>query len=194
MNIPAQPKWWIVIAVAWAAGCGREAPPDVQDYVPLRTAKAPATQPAEPEEVLETPTEAAPAMEAPPPPVVVSAAPPVATEVEKAPVAAAPAEAKAPSIVGAWRVVEMSHRGQAQPLPPGMSMMLTFGEDGTFSMSMSGGPEGPGGEMPKGTYTVSGDQITISMRGETKTGKFSLEGNSRAIIDIDEAKMTLERS
>jgi hypothetical protein len=194
MNIPALPRGLIVVALAWAAGCGREAPPDVREYVPTLLAKAPATQPAEPEEAEEKPAEAAPPMEAPPVQVVATVAPPVATEVERAPVAAAPSDAKAPSIVGTWRVVEMSHRGQTQPMPPGMSMTLTFGEDGTFGMSMAGAPGGPGEEMPKGTYTVSGEQITISMRGETKTGKFSLDGSSKATIDIDEAKMTLERS
>lgn len=194
MKIPAQSKWWIVVGVIWAAGCGREAPPKIQEYVPLRTAKAPATQPVEPEEVAETPVEGVPAVEAAAPPPAMAVAPPVATEVEKAPVAAAPAGDKAPTIVGTWRVAEMSRGGRSEPMPPGMTMMFTFGEDGTFSISMAGMPEGAGGDMPKGSYTLNGDQISISAQGESKTGKLSFEGNDRATIDIDEGKMTLVRN
>jgi len=185
-------EWVVAVAATvWAGGCGREAPPEIQEYVPLPSAKAaPATQPAEPEAVVDAhPQEAPPAAQPVP-----EAPPPVVTRVETAvaPAApAAPAGAKAPTIVGTWRVVEMLHEGRAQPMPPGMTMQLTFGEDGTFAVAMPGMPEE---RAQQGTYTLNGDQISISVRGEAKTGTRRFEGSNRATLEIDEGKMPLERS
>ena len=175
--------------VAWMmAGCARSLPPEIPDFKPPAARKpAPAVPPP-------TAKEAKPVAEAPPAPV--QAPVPQAPQTQPAappqikPVAA-PA-AKAPTIVGTWQVVEMSQNGQAQPLPPGASVTLTFAEGGTVSMTMGGGPEG--GQSRQGTYSVSGNSITIAMENESKTGTLTFEGNDRAIIEVEEMRMTLTRA
>jgi hypothetical protein len=95
--------------------------------------------------------------------------------------------------VGTWQIVEMSHRGQPSPMPPGMTMTLTFAEGGSLSMTMSGGPA-PAGQSRQGSWSLSGNQITVTMENDTKTGSLTFEGPDRAILDLEEAKMTLSRS
>ena len=59
-------------------------------------------------------------------------------------------------------------------------------------MTMSAGPQGT--QSRQGTYTLSGDSITISIENETKSGTLTFEGNDRATISMDEMKMTLSRT
>lgn len=179
-----------------STACLREAPPEISD--PATSARRAA--PDKPIEEAEEDSEAAPAP--PPPPVAavaIEAAPkPPAPEAKPAeaaaPVDAAPAAPDKPTIVGTWRIVEGTQRGQ--PMPPGMNIQFTFGSDGTLSMAMSmpmpdGSP--PRSDTQSGTYSLDGDRITISIRNETKTGTLTLEGNTKAILDIDDVKFTLER-
>jgi hypothetical protein len=185
--------WVMAIAAGLAAGCGREAPPEIHEYVPIRVAKAaPQTQEAEPEEMVEAAAVEAPAAPAPVrQEVMVAAAPAAATEVAKAP--AAPAVAQAPTVLGTWRVVEMSQHGEAMPMPAGMSMQLTFEEGGTLTtvMSMPGMPEP---QRQQGTYSVSGDQITLIIGGDAKTGGLRFEGDSRMIVDAGDTRIVLTRA
>jgi len=174
-----------------AGGCAREKPPEIPDPALPRPAKVVKEEPkVEVVEASETPVEApppppAPKAEAPKPAPVVAAKPEEAPK----PVEAAPA-AKAPTIVGTWRAVEMSQRGQVMPAQ--MNIQFTFGEDGTVSMSMSmeGMPE-PHSES--GTYTLNGEQITISIRNDSKSGTLKFEGDSRATMEVAEVKVVLER-
>lgn len=183
---------WVGVCLAWA-GCTRDAPPEIPPYVPPVVAK--------PVEALKP----APAVESAPPPVVeqrpviVAAAeapkpPPVAAPVEVAKPAPSPEPAAppAPTIIGAWRLVEMIQNGRPEPMPPGMSMVMTFEEGGTVTLAVSGGPM-PEAQNMSGTYTLTGDQITITIQNDSKSGTLKFEGNTRAILDMQEVKMTLER-
>jgi len=139
----------------------------------------------------------APAQPEPPPrPIVVqapTAPPPPAPESRPAPSVPAPAPAAAPSIIGTWQIAEMSHNGQSVPMPPGMTMNLTFAEGGALTMNMTGAPEGAGGGNQQGSYTLNGNQITITMQNDTKSGTLTFESNNRAILDMQEMRMVLTR-
>lgn len=178
----------IIVLVSFLAGivsgCGRDYPPEIRKFIP----------PVE-ETVQETHTNQAP--DTTPEPETKAPPPPEPKKVEKT---AAPAPAKpkpkpkpvvvdAPSIVGSWQVVKMPG---ADEMPEGMEMTATFTEDGTFTMNISI-PQAPEPQTMEGTYTVDGDQITVTMMGETKTGTFRFDGPDTLILEIDGDEMTLSR-
>ncbi len=180
----------VLVIVSLVAGCARSLPPEVPEFKvpaarkPAQSAPA-ASEPAR--AVAEAPPAEAPAP--PPAPVEKPASAP-------APPPAAPVKVEAPkepSIIGSWQVVEMSHNGQVQQMPAGVTMTFTFAEGGSLSMGMTGGPAEAGGAR-QGTYSVSGGQITVSMENETRTGSLTFEGNDRAVMDFTEARMVLSRS
>ena len=78
-------------------------------------------------------------------------------------------------------------------MPEGMSMQLTFGQDGTCAMTMTmpGGQQGPG---QSGTYSINGEQITISIGGDAKTGTFHFDGDKKVTLEMEEVHLVLERS
>lgn len=174
--------------VVLAAGCWRASPPEIEEFrIPVK--------PAAVETTTSQPVEQTPVAEAPKP----EPRPEEKPEPSKAPVAvaAAPAEAappapeapKGPSIVGSWRVTNMSHNGSSQPMPPGFEMKWTFGEDGTLRMEMSMGERS---ESKSGTYTVSGDQITLSgIEGSDKTGTVRFSGSDEMSIEVSERGTTV---
>jgi hypothetical protein len=86
----------------------------------------------------------------------------------------------------------MTHNGQVAPGFDMMEMTFTFSEDGTLSMSVSGG-QMPEAMTREGTYTVSDSSITITMEGDSKTGTLTFEGSDQAVIEIDQARMVLSR-
>jgi hypothetical protein len=177
------------------AGCGRDDPPTIAEFHPpkekaideeilvkIEPTPAPAPTPEKPA----APPEPTPAPE-PPKEQPKKEAPPPPKPVEPEPKAPA-----SPSIIGTWRVEEMSHNGQSRPMPEGMEMKFTFAADGKLMMTHSGSRM-PEAQSVEGTYSISGDQITITMQNEAKTGTFSLEGNDKLTLEIDKAKMTLVR-
>ncbi len=184
----------LVALLVQVAGCTRALPPDIAEF------KAPSTSVTELPEIVvageggepapivaEAPKPAAPP-EAPKPKPVATApaeAPPPAVEAEKA-------EPTAPTIVGTWRVTEMSHGGQQMPGMSEMQTTLTFAEDGTLAMNMSH-PQMPEPQSKSGTYSISGDQLTITMDGDSKTGPYTLDGN-QLTIEIEQAKLVMTRT
>lgn len=174
-----------------AAGCARSWPPEIPPPrgLPAPVVEAPKVELA----VAEAPKPVVEEVRPAPPPEPVRAPetkPAAPVEAPKPP--PAPEAPKAPTIVGSWRVAEMSRQGQTMPMPDGVVMSFTFQDGGTLSMSMSGGPM-PADQNRNGTWSVTGDQITISMENDAKTGTLTFEGNDRAIIDVVEVKMTLQR-
>lgn len=181
---------WLIACVL-AGGCVRSGPPEIP---PPRSLPAPVVEERKVEvAVADAPKPVAEEVRpvpAPEPARAPETKPAGPVEAPKPP--PAPEAPKAPTIVGAWRVTEMSRQGQTMPMPDGVVMTLTFQEGGTLSMSMSGGPM-PADQSRNGTWSVTGDQITISMENDAKTGTLTFEGNDRAVIDVTEVKMTLQR-
>ncbi|MCK4342891.1 MAG: lipocalin family protein [Phycisphaerae bacterium] len=174
------------------SGCYRSSPPEIAEFKPppkkaeLKTTPEVVTVSAEvimDEENFELEPELEPEPE--PGPVAVAAVPQAAPQVvEKA--------AAASTIVGTWKVTEMTQRGES--MPPELQMELTFGQDGTMTLSMfmEGMPEAM---SMSGTYTLSGNQITITMEmdPESKTGTYSLAGNTLT-IEMEGERMVLTRA
>ncbi|NLX21561.1 MAG: lipocalin family protein [Phycisphaerae bacterium] len=184
----------LVALLVQVAGCTRALPPDIPEFKPPRSSVTElpeivvASEGGEPAPVVaEAPKPAAPP-EAPKPKAVATApaeAPPPAVEEEKA-------EPTAATIVGTWRVTEMSHGGQPMPQMSEMQMTFTFAEDGTLAMKITH-PQMPEPQSKSGTYSVSGNQLTITMEGESKTGPYTLDGNSLT-IEIEQAKLVMTRT
>jgi hypothetical protein len=172
-------------------GCGRDAPPDIPDFrIPAKIAFIDSTVPevvSDPSAPMAPTPTPAPKSEPTKVPVVAKA-----KGVEVPPPTRIPEPPAAPSIVGTWQVTEMSHRGQSHPLPAGMQMTLSFAQDGALTMSMSGG-QMPQAQTQQGTYTLTGNQITINLQNHSKSGTCTFEGNDKIILDIDESKMTMTR-
>lgn len=182
---------WSILAFV-IIGCTRSAPPDIPDFTPppkpvvteevkpvlaVESTESDIEESApEPKPETEIPVAKEPEPEAPPPP-------PKPAEPEPA----------APSIVGSWRVTEMSHNGQSSPDFDQMEMTFTFSEDGTFSMSVSGEML-PEAHTQEGTYTIADGQITITAEGRSQSGTYSFDGNDSVTIEIDSARMVLTRT
>jgi hypothetical protein len=182
----------VVVLTAGLSGCGRDAPPEIPDFrIPAKIALVDSTVP----EVVADPSAPMAPTPAPLPkgeptkaPVLVAkknVAAPTPTPAPEAPLA--------PSIVGTWQITEMARRGQSQPLPAGMQMTLTFAQDGSLTMSVSGG-QMPQANTQQGTYTLTGNQITINLHNQAKSGTCTFEGDNKITIEIDEAKMTMTRT
>jgi len=186
-----------MILLGWSfgfllSGCGREPPPEIQQFVPpiQEIVKQTATQ-----EAIDTTPEQEPEPKPKPEP---KPEPKKAVPKPKAPPLAPKPQPKeeepqAPSIIGSWQVSDMSRNGQSMPMPEGVEMTFTFGEDGTVSMTTSMA-QMPEPRTMEGTYTLTDDQITISMKGESKTGTYTLQGNDTLILEIDQVQMTLSRT
>jgi len=95
--------------------------------------------------------------------------------------------------VGTWRVTGMSHNGQDMPGFDEMEMTLTFTEDGSITMSVSGG-QMPEAMTQEGTYRLSDSQITMSLDNQSKTGTCTFDGHNRVTLEFDEARMVLTRT
>ncbi|MHC4674785.1 MAG: lipocalin-like domain-containing protein [Planctomycetota bacterium] len=180
---------WIPVLVI--AGCYRSSPPQIKHFKPpIPKVVKKVSQPdvvvdaPKPETAKPTPTpEPTPEPEKTP-----SATPtPSPTPQPKK------EETPAPSIIGTWRVTEMTHNGQTPPQFDSMEMNLTFTEDGNMSMTMSG-DQLPQAMTREGTYTVSDNTITMTMDGRDQTGTLTFEGSDQAVIEIDQARMVLTRS
>jgi len=172
--------------------CYREMPPDMPEFrAPVVTKDEVATAAEVKRDtgpgpvMVEAPVvEAAPEVAAPPP---VVAAPTGMEAPPPAPPEAAPA---APSIVGTWRMVQMiDQTGQPQPMPPGASMTLTFSADGQITVQQQFGDMN---NSETGSYTVSVDQITLTVDGEPKTGTYTVTATQLTIV-IDEGTVVCER-
>jgi len=181
----------LLVAAGLLVGCWRPSPPEMRKF--RKPAKAVVQEVAPPAAADTGPLEAVEPKPEPPPPEPVRPAPPVQRpppEPNPAPQAEATPSA---SIVGSWRVTEMSHNGQTIDMPGGMQMIYTFTDSGTVSMSVSG-ENLPQGHSQEGAYTLSDNQITISLRGQSKTGTYKLEGTDRLILEMDGARIVLTRS
>jgi hypothetical protein len=181
----------VIVLSAGMAGCGRDAPPDIPEFrIPAKIALVDSTVP----EVVSDPS----APMAPTPTPVSKREPTKAPVVAKSKGVDAPAPTRipdapaAPSIVGTWQVTEMSHRGQSRPMPAGMQMAFTFAQDGSFTMSMSGGQMAQA-QTQQGTYTLTGNQLNITMKNQSKSGTCTFEDQNKVTLEIDEAKMTMTR-
>jgi hypothetical protein len=180
---------FIAGVIVWiGAGCGRDAPPDVPEY------KIPPAIVFEESAVPEpAPLSGAPAAAPRPVPRPMPAKVQVPVPVEQKVVAPVmKAEASGPSLIGSWRITEMIVKGQAIPMPAAMQMTLTFAEGGSVTMSVSGG-QMPQGKTEQGTYTLTGEQFTMTIHNDTKSGTCRFEGTGRATLDMGEAKMVLTR-
>jgi len=193
--VQAANRWTALVLLALAgmlSGCYRSSPPEVPEFHP------PPKQVAEYAPTPEIGEDTSVAMDGKPPP---EREPEEAAETTVAPATAAPSStpqpkespAQGPTIIGTWRMIEMTRNGQLHPMPDGMEFLFTFAEDGTVSTSRSGGGM-PESQTMQGTYTFTGDQITLSMEGETKTGTCTFDGNDRLTLDTDEGRITLTRS
>lgn len=170
---------------------GRSSPP----VLPVFRAAPAASEPAdEPQIIADEPVSRAP--EKPPAPPPVEAPPP---KVEAAPPPPPPAKAPeapkpaAPTIVGTWRMTEMTMNGQSAPGSDQVSMTFTFKTDGTIAAVHDVASAGMHREQ-EGTYEVSGDQITIRLDQRPQTMTFSFEGNDRLILSFQQMRMVLTRS
>lgn len=189
-RFPLGPLAAVLTMTIWLAGCWRDLPPEIQEFRPpvaRPVADAPATQPAT--------QPSAPVVEAPKPQEVPEAKPePVkatATAVAAPPSAPVKEAAKAPTIVGSWRMTKATRGGQAQEMPAGLEMTFTFNEDGTLAMSQS--IQGQSHDM-SGSYTLSGGQISMTMMGRTVAGSVTFNGDNEMTLDIDNTQMTLTRA
>lgn len=152
-----------------------ETPPQVvADARPAAPVEAPpAPAPAKPE----------PAKPAPPPP---------------RPAAPPPVEKKAaPTLVGTWKITEMSMNGQSPPESAQMQMTITFEEGGNVTMTISA-PQMPQPHTQTGTWSLTDGQLTMSMDRESRTGRCTFEGESRAVLEFEEGgqkvRMVLTRA
>lgn len=182
---------WLLAGVALVCGmasCARESPPEIRQFVPPVVRMIADEEPTSRPVVAAAPT---PAPKAPEPTSQPTSAP-APVEIVEAPVEEPePVAPAAPSIVGSWRIVEVSRQGQTEPMPPGMDMIWTFDENGSLSTSMTGGPGG--GQQTDGSYTLSGDAITISMQSQTLSGTLAFNGNDQMTLDLSEVFFTLAR-
>jgi predicted small lipoprotein YifL len=182
----------VAVLMTGFMGCGRETPPEIPDFrIPPKIALIDSTVP----EIVTDPS--GPMGPVPTPlPKQTPTKPPVA--VVKAKVAQAPPPTQvpeapaAPSIVGTWKVMETSFRGQAHPMPAGMQMIFTFGQDGSLNMSMSGG-QLPQPQTQQGSYSLTGNQITLTMQNHSQSGTCTFDGNDKITIEIGEGKTTMAR-
>jgi uncharacterized protein (TIGR03066 family) len=157
--------------------------PKVEEKVePELAADEPETAPAEPEPEPEPEPEAKKVEEKKPEPKKPEPKPEPVEEVEAA-----------PTLVGTWRVVEMSHGGQTSPEMSQMEMTFTFTADGNFTMSMSM-PQMDRTHTQEGTYSLEGDQLTITADGRDQTGTCTFEGNDRVVLEISGGRMVLSRT
>jgi hypothetical protein len=100
--------------------------------------------------------------------------------------------ANTPTLVGTWTAQEMTTQNGVD-LSSQMSITFTFGDDGQFSMTMS--REGmPQPATQTGTYELSGDQITISVQGQTRTGTCTFDGPNRVTLALNDVRLVLARS
>jgi hypothetical protein len=186
---------WLFGLVALAAldvgWHGRSRPP----ALPVFRAPPVTTEPAEePQLIADEPVTRVPATPPAPPPVEapapkVEAAPPPPPPVK----AAEPPKAGAPTIVGSWRMTEMTMNGQSAPGIDQVSMSFTFKADGTVAAVHEMASAGMHREQ-EGTYEISGDQITIRMDQHPQTMTFSFEGNDRLILSFQQMRMVLTRA
>ena len=173
-------------------GCIRSAPPEIPDFKP--PPKPVVTEETKPVLAVDAPE---PEVEEPPPVPEPELIEPVAAEPEPERPAPAPKPAEpepaAPSLVGTWRVTEMTHNGQSSPGFDQMEMTFTFTEDGTATMTVSGDmmPE----DMTRdGSYTLADGQITMTFEGQSQSGSYTFDGNNSVTIEIDQARMVLTRT
>ncbi len=169
-------------------GCARSLPPEVIDFKPP-TMKV--TEESKPELVVANPAPQ-PVVAPPPQPARPAASAPAAIVAAPPPTPPQPTKATAPTIIGTWRVAEMSRNGQSSPMPAGMSMSITFSDGGNVSISMSGGPGGAGQDQ-QGTYTLNENQISMTMRGHVESGTLNFESSNRAVLDLGQTRMVLSR-
>ena len=171
------------------AGCTREPPPETpKEKTPPKLTLAESTVPelvsaVTPSAALPPPPPpmAKPMMKAPPPPPPSAAAPP-------------PVKAEAaPTIIGTWQVQEIYNKGQLQPMPPGMTMVLTFDEGGSVTMTMSN-PKMAQPMTVQGSYTFGNGQITLNLKNDSKSGTYQFDGANRITLDLGDGKMVLVRS
>ena len=187
---------WVFGLIALAAldvgWHGRSRPP----VLPVFRPPAVDTRPAEEPQIAVDETEVRLPEKAPPPPPLeapaprVEAAPPPPPPTEKRSEAPKPA---APSIIGTWRVTEMSMNGQTSPAMDQMSMTFTFKADGTAAM-VNEVPSAGVKQEKEGTYEIAGDQITIRIDQHPQTMTFSFEGNDRLVLSLQQMRMVLTRS
>lgn len=186
-------KWmtWCVFACL-LIGCVRSSPPEIPEFKP--PPKPVVTEETKPVLAVEAPE---PEVEEPTPEPEPEPDEPVVDEPEPEPPKPAPKpvepEPAAPSLVGTWRVIDMSHNGQSSPEFDQMEMTFTFTEDGTVTMSVSSDMM-PESMTRDGTYTLADGQITMNIEGQSQTGSYSFDGNDRVTIEIDKARMVLKRT
>jgi outer membrane biosynthesis protein TonB len=178
----------ILSLVLW--GCYRSSPPELPEFRPPPKKIVKETAPPEavedaPEPEYEEPPEPEPEPEplaATPAPQPAAAAPQPKTQEE------APA---APTIIGTWRMTDMLINGQSM-MPPGegLEMTFTFAEGGVLTASRSGPLPEP--HTAQGSYTIDGNQITMTMEGDTQTGTFTLDAHVLT-LNFDQMQMVLTR-
>lgn len=173
--------------ICLGTGCGRESPPEVPAYkVPPAIVFEESTIP-EPLPLSGIPT-ASPKPVPPPAPVKVQ------TSVQAEQKVVAPAAKTAPSgpsLIGSWRVVEMSVNGQSMPASSGMQITMIFAEGGTLTTTVSA-PQMPEGKTDQGSYTVNNDQITMTSRNQSRTGTFRFEDPNRITLEMTEGNSQLK--
>lgn len=96
-----------------------------------------------------------------------------------------------PSIIGTWKMVSMERDGQSMDMPPEMNITMTFQEGGTMTMRQEHSQMPEANEM-EGTYTIDGDQLSITVMGDTKSGAFEFDGANTLYLNI-EGRVKLER-
>ncbi|MEM9415602.1 MAG: lipocalin family protein [Planctomycetota bacterium] len=93
---------------------------------------------------------------------------------------------------GRWDMQSVEFGGQKEEVPAG-AFSIEFLADGTCKMYEEGV------ESDSGTYSVSGDQLTVTTEndGEAPVGTYSIEGDTLSVEMTDEGmtyKMTLTRA
>jgi hypothetical protein len=181
---------WVFALVGLAAfdvgWHGRSRPPVLPAFRPPVVDTRPAE---EPQVAAEEPEVRLPEKPPPPPPVEapaprVEAAPPPPQKPAEAP------KPTGPSIIGTWRVTEMSMNGQPSPDMSQMSMTFTFKADGTMTM-VNEVPSAGVKKEQEGTYEIAGDQITIQVEQHPQTMTFSFEGNDRLVLSLQQQQMQM---
>jgi len=172
------------------AGCYRSSPPQIKHFKPpaVKVVK----EIAPPEVVVDTAKpeieKPAPTPEPTPEPEKTSSATPAPTPAPKP----KKEEAQAPSIIGSWRVTEMTQNGQSSPQMDSMEMTFTFAEDGSASVTMAHS-QMPEPMTREGTYTLSDKTLTMTFEGHSDTSTLTFEGNDQAVIEKDQVRMVLTR-
>jgi hypothetical protein len=179
-----------LLLVGWAiAGCARSMPPEIPEFKP--PAKVVVKEETPPQVVADTrpaaPSEPPPALEpAKPEPPKPAPAPP---RLEAPP---PPVEKKAaPTLVGTWKISEMSVNGQSPPESSQMQMTMTFEEGGSVTMTMSM-PQMTEAHTRTGTWSLTDGQITMNMDRESRTGRCTFEGDSRATLEFEEGDQKIK--